>query len=364
MPGKLFSPIKLGNLELKNRILVAPMATRYASSRGAVTETMLSYYAHLAVTGVSLIVVEAAFVSIEGRAWSRQLANTDDECITGLSQIAEAIKDRGCVPFLQIHHGGRQALLSSNGTVVGPSPIPCAILGHSVRELTLDEVRGLVLRFGDAALAAQKAGFLGVELHGAHGYLLHQFNSPVTNFRLDEYGLGNNGFSQFSLDIIRQIKSLAPDLNIIYRLSARDYLPSGLMLKDTKRFSRALAAAGVDSISVSGGMYASLHGKDSLFGPNAPMAVFREDSGEIRRCVPCPIILAGKIQYPGLAEEILESEDAHLIGLGRMLLRDPEWVRKAKRELLEPVRQCLLCSRCHFHQKGCPDGAVVPTWAI
>jgi 2,4-dienoyl-CoA reductase-like NADH-dependent reductase (Old Yellow Enzyme family) len=364
MSDLLFTSFPLGSLTLKNRLTVAPLATRYATGKGEITNTMISYYAHLAMTGVALIVAEAAVVSAEGRGWSNQLGIYDDDHVEGLRQIAEAIRERGSIPLLQLHHAGRQGLPASDGTTIGPSPIPCPVLSRPVKEMTADEVREMIRKFAVAARRAQSAGFVGVELHGAHGYLIHQFNSPLTNFREDEYGLGTAGYSTFGPEIVRSIKAIAPELVITYRLSARDYLPCGLRLKDSKHLVQALVREGVDGISVSGGMYASLHGRDSLFGPHAPMAVFREDAAELRKVVPVPIILTGKVQYPGLARELIEQGDAHLIGLGRMILRDPDWLAKARGESVEPIRPCLLCSRCRFHQKGCPDGAVHPVWTL
>jgi 2,4-dienoyl-CoA reductase-like NADH-dependent reductase (Old Yellow Enzyme family) len=362
MAEKLFETAKIGAITLKNRCFIAALATRYPDSHGRVTSPLLAYYAHLALVGAGLVFVEAALVSPEGRGWSRELSAAHDECVPGLAEIAESIHERGAVPFLQIHHAGRQGLPESDGTVVGASAIPCPILSRPVRELTTDEVKVMIEKYVKAAQRARQAGFPGIELHGAHGYLLHQFVSPLTNFREDEYRLTEPGISRFPLDIVRAIKQVEPGLAVSYRLSARDYLPRGLMLRGAKNLAKALEKAGADFLSVSGGMYASLHGPDSLLGRHSPQAVFRDDARDIREAVAIPVGVTGKIQSPGLAEEILENRDAHFIGLGRMILRDPEWITKCREGQGHAVRPCLLCARCKYHQKGCPDDGETPVW--
>lgn len=357
-----FEPLRIGSLSLKNRFVAAAMATRYPDARGNVTDVLLDYYAHLALLGLGMIVVEAAAISSDGRGWSRELAAWQPDNVSGLAQVAEILRERGATAILQLHHAGRQGLPNHDGTVFGPSAVPCPILGRPVRDLTYDEIMGLIDRFVDAAKMASQAGFQGVELHGAHGYLLHQFVSPLANFREDDFGIQPSGLSRFPLEIVKRIKSEVPGLFLSYRLSARDYLPSGLTLKRSKVLAKALEAAGVDMLSVSGGMYASLHGPHSLMGPNTPMTIFRDDSRDIRESVKIPIMVTGKIQFPSMAEEILENNDATLIGLGRMILRDPDWVQKARQKDEASIRTCLLCSRCHYHQKGCPDDSEKPIW--
>lgn len=363
MPPNPFEPLSLRGYTLKNRFVAAPMATQYADKRGLVTETMLAYYRHLTLTGVGMVVAEAAVISPEGPGWSRELNAYSEEALPGLRQLAETIRERGAIPLLQLHHAGRQGLPSREHTqMVAPSPIPCPVLDRPVRALHPQEIKDLVRKFTDSARLAREAGFAGVELHGAHGYLLHQFVSPLTNQRDDEYGLQRHAASRFPLEVVQSIRRAFPDLIISYRLSARDYLPRGLTLQASCLLAKGLEGAGADLISVSGGMYASLHGPESLVGPATPYGVFRDDARDIREAVSIPVAVAGKIQYPTLAHEIIANRDAHLIVLGRMLLRDPAWIQKAQGLDRDPVRACLLCPRCRFHSRGCPDGASRPTW--
>ncbi|NLI75373.1 MAG: NADH:flavin oxidoreductase [Candidatus Riflebacteria bacterium] len=363
MPPTPFESLTIRGVTLKNRFVAAPMATQYADRRGHVNDTMVSYYTHLALTGVALVVVEGALISPEGPGWSRELEVFTPAAVPGLSQLAETIRERGAIPFLQLHHAGRQGLPSrDHSQMVAPSAIPCPILDRPVRALTVPEIQDLVLKFTEAARLARLAGFAGVELHGAHGYLLHQFVSPLTNRRDDEYGLQRNAASRFPLEVVQAIRSAFPDLLISYRMSARDYLPRGLNLPVSCLLAQALEGAGADLISVSGGMYASLHGPESVVGPATPYGVFRDDARDIREAVSIPVAVVGKIQSPALAHEIIANQDAHLVVLGRPLLRDPQWVQKARGLDREPVRACLLCQRCRFHGRGCPDGASLPTW--
>jgi len=312
-----------------------------------------------------MVMVEAAIVSPEGRGWSRELAAYSPLHVPGLRYIAEAIRERGSIPVLQLHHAGRQGLPDSAGSVVGPSGVACPVLSRPVRQLTGEEINAIALKFLDAAKIAYDAGFAGIDLHGAHGYLLHQFISPLTNFRDDEFKIQSPGISKFPIEIVRSIRKAFPDFFISYRMSARDYLPQGLTLKGSRALALAIEEAGANLVSVSGGMYASLHGRDSLVGKNTPLNIFRDDARDIRETVKLPVMVAGKIQYPSAAREILANDDAHLIGLGRMILRDPEWIEKARdeKEGDDAIRTCLLCSRCLYHQKGCPDDPVKPVWA-
>ncbi len=363
MVSNAFEAVQLRHLTLRNRFLVAPMATQYADKDGRVSEKLLKYYTHLALIGAGAVIVEAAAVSPFGRGWSRELAAWSGEHRSGLAQIADTIRSRGTPAFLQLHHAGRQSLTPREGEyVVAPSAVSCPILNNPTRALSTEEIKRLVISFTDAARMANDAGFDGIELHGAHGYLLHQFCSPLTNRRKDEYRLEPDGLTRFPLDVVRSIRAAFPELIISYRMSARDYLPGGLNLKQSTLMAQALQGAGVDLMHVSGGMYASLHGPEALTGPSTPPGVFVDDARDIREVLTIPVAVVGKISEPSLAFKILANEDAHFIALGRVLLRDPEWIMKAQKLSQEPVKQCLLCQRCRYHQRGCPDGNGEPGW--
>lgn len=354
------------------------MATQYADKQGFVTPALIDYYKRLALCGAGIVVVEAAVVSQEGRGWSRQLSASVPEAEKGLSELAGVILENGAIPVLQLHHAGRQALPPPEGhKTLAPSGIPCPVLNRPVRMMKSYEITEMISKFASAAVMATKAGFTGVELHGAHGYLLHQFVSPLTNKRDDEYMIDDRGISRFPLEVVRAIRSVLPDKVISYRISARDYLPGGLTLRSSTNFARALEGAGVDLISVSGGTYSSLHGPESLWGHSTPEAVFRADAREISEATSCSTGVTGKIQQPSTAFSIIDRSEAHFVGLGRMILRDRNWIFKAARqagccvngetsaandtpEFSDPVRPCLLCSRCKYHIRGCPDGASMP----
>ncbi len=358
-----FEAAPLRHLTLQNRFLVAPMATQYADKEGRVTDTLLKYYAHLTQTGAGAVIVEGAAISPYGRGWSRELAVWAPEFRTGLAKIADTIRSRGAAAFLQLHHAGRQSLTPRPGEyVVGPSAVSCPVLNNPTRALSGEEIKRLVVSFTDAARLANVAGFDGIELHGAHGYLLHQFCSPLTNRRRDEYRLEPDGMSRFPLDVVRSIRTAFPELIISYRMSVRDYLPGGLTLKQSVLMAKALQGAGVDLIHVSGGMYASLHGPEALVGPSTPAGVFVDDARDIREAVTIPVAVVGKIGDPAMAAKILSNEDAHFIALGRVLLRDPHWIRKANRKNQDPIIPCLLCQKCRYHLRGCPDGNGEPGW--
>ncbi|HNV69216.1 MAG TPA: NADH:flavin oxidoreductase [Candidatus Ozemobacteraceae bacterium] len=360
----LFQPLTLRGHQLKNRLFSAPMASRYPTSKGEVTDALVSYYAHLALTGIGMTVVEGALVSTEGPGWPHELGIYHPIFQDGLARLAETIRERGSVPVIQLHHAGRRGLGGRTEALIGPSALPCPAFNRPVRPMTIEEIRLMIVKFTDAALLAAKAGFAGVEIHGAHGYLLHQFLTPLVNDRTDEYGVKSGNGSRFPLDVVRSIRLALPKHIVGYRLSARDYLPNGLTLNETGPFAEALTQAGVDYISVSGGMYASLYGPDSIWGRKAPFAVFRSDARAIKDRAAVPIGVAGKIQQTSMAVSILENRDADLIGLGRVILRDPSWIARARGEISTPISACLLCERCQYHTRGCPDTGHKPPWLL
>ena len=256
----LFSLGKIGKLQLKNRIIMAPMETNYASSIGEVTEPLLDYYRERAQGGVGLIIVEAACVDPPvGRAGLNQLNVNQATCITGLQRLAEEIKIFGCRAFLQLIHAGRQtsSLLTGGQQVVAPSALACPIMKELPRELEEAEIHALRDKFVAAAAYAYQAGFDGVELHAAHGYLINQFLSPHSNQRKDLYGGSLTNRMRFLLEIVGGIKWTLPDFALAVRLNMDDFVAGGLNLEESLEIAKQLELAGVDVIHCSCGTYES-----------------------------------------------------------------------------------------------------------
>ena len=343
----LFTPGVIGDRWIKNRIVMAPMATGLGANSGEVTDNMVAYYTERARGGVGTVIVEAASVDgIRSREGMQQIRIDSPVYIAGLSRLADAIKGFGSTAFIQLFHAGRQtaAVVTQGQAPVAPSAIPCPIMRTMPRELTTSEVEQIRDSFiGAAALAAQ-SGFDGVELHAAHGYLINQFLSPDTNLRSDKYGGSLNNRMRFLLETVAGIKRLCPQLLISVRLNLDDFLPNGLKLKESLQVSQALEEAGIHLLHVSCGTYPS--GLTSI-EPSSYQEGWRVYLAEqAKKVVKIPVLGGGMIRQPSFAEEVLKRGQADFVYLGRPLLADPNWVIKAAQGRDQDIRPCIVCNKC------------------
>lgn len=340
---KLFEPIDIGRLRLKNRLVMAPMVTGMAESGGFVSERMIEYYSRRCTGGSGLVIVEGVSVephfSVDGG-----LRIDDDKYIQGLSYLAEAIAKNGAKSMLQLVHVGKQAPSRLYGRpTVAPSAVPDPVMKEEPHELTAEEIQQLVASFVQAATRARKAGFDGINIHGAHGYLISQFLSPFDNRRTDEYGGNTYNRARFALDIISGIKNTLVDYPVFFRMSAEQYT-DGIHLDEAKAIVRLLDEAGIDAIDVSAGRYSTIQW---MIQPmTQPPGCLVPLAAEIKRITSKPVIAVGRISTPELAESILQQESADLIALGRPLLADPDYPVKAKNARARQIRPCIACNRC------------------
>lgn len=348
---KLFDPIKIGKLELKNRIVMPALNTKFGTEWGAVNDRLIDYFVERAKGGVGLIVIENTCIDWPaGKAGTNPIRADDWKFIQGLHDLAEAVHLYGAKIATQLQHPGRQgsSLTSAEGQqLVAPSEIPCLPTGAEMpHALTIEEIEVLIGKYIMGATITKAAGFDAVEIQGGHGYLITQFMSPYSNKREDEYGRDFEGRMKFPISIIEGIRMVVgPDFPIIFRLSADEYVEGGLALEDNKLIARRLEAAGVDAISVSSGIYESPPWYSRIFptagmpvGCNVPLAQ------EIKKVVKIPIIVAGKLGNPVLAEKVLREGKADLIAMGRALLADPELPRKAHEGRFEDICPCIYCN--------------------
>ena len=321
---KLFDPIKIGSLQLKNRIVMPPMATGLATAEGEVTEDLIKHYEKRA-KGLGLQIVEHSYVMKSGKLSEQQLGIYDDKLIAGLSKLTKRIHSLGTPVAIQINHAGRVTTSDVCGQQpVGPSAIPHSTEHETPRELTTYEIEELVEAFGLAANRAVKAGFDAVEVHGAHGFLLNQFLSPLSNKRKDEYGGSIENRMRFHSQIIARIKAnIGKSFPLLYRLGADDMHPEGLTLKESKVFAKNLEKWGVHVIDVSGGMMGSRSAHLISPGYYVPLAE------EIKSVVKVPVIGVGGIKTPEFADEVIRKNRADLVAVGRAMLADPDWAFKA-----------------------------------
>jgi 2,4-dienoyl-CoA reductase-like NADH-dependent reductase (Old Yellow Enzyme family)/thioredoxin reductase len=358
----LFSPIAIGPLELKNRIVMAPMATHYADETGAVTERLRNYYLERARGGVGLIIVESGYIHPLGRGGMRRMGLHEDRLIPGLQGLVDAVHAEGVKISSLLHHAGRQIdVENTRGQYpVSASSLPSGMEAVVPRTLKVQEIEELVEGFGQAARRSLAAGFDAVLIHAAHGYLIHQFLSPLSNIRRDRYGGTFSRRLRFLQEIVlRCQESVGKDFPLMVRISASEFIPGGITVKDGQKIARCLEEWGVKAIHVSGGTH------DTVEMEIQPMAIPRGClvplAEGIKRVVRIPVGTVGKIVEPKMAEEILQQGKADLIAMGRALLADPEFPQKAREGRFEDIRPCIGClqgCRDHLYQ-GLPITCLV-----
>jgi 2,4-dienoyl-CoA reductase-like NADH-dependent reductase (Old Yellow Enzyme family)/thioredoxin reductase len=342
----LFRPLKIRSMELKNRVVMAPMVTNYATKDGAVTGRLIDYIVARAWGGVGLIEAEASYVRPDGRALANQLGIYKDGLVPGLRELTRLIHEGDTKIALQIHHAGRQTTRAITGVQpVAPSPLADPSTGSLPRELAVEEIHELRGAFIQAARRAREAGFDAVEVHGAHGYLITQFLSPFSNRRADEYGGNMEGRLRFAVEIVRGIRqAVGDDFPILFRLSADEYVLGGLDLPQSQAIAAALQEAGVDAFSVSAGNYAS---PGLIFTPAMELdrALFVPLARGIKEAVSVPVIAVGRLHDPEIASRVIAQGEADLVALGRALLTDPGWVEKAQRGEVDEIKPCISCNQ-------------------
>ncbi|WP_139489334.1 NADPH dehydrogenase NamA [Brevibacillus dissolubilis] len=318
--SKLFEPVKINGMTLKNRVVMAPMCMYSADKQGRVNDWHKVHYATRAVGGVGLIIVEATAVEAHGRISDHDLGIWDDEHVAGLSEVVKLVKPHGTQIGIQLAHAGRKS--EAEGTPVAPSPIAFSDRYRVPKELSRDEIHGVVRSFAKAAERAKQAGFDCIEIHAAHGYLINQFLSPLANQRTDEYGGGHENRFRLLKEVVLAVKEVW-DGPLFVRVSAEEYADGGNHIEAYVFFSALLKELGVDLIHVSSGAVVPYPITDYP-GYQVPLAE------KIRYGADIPTAAVGKITTPEQAEEILQNRRADLISLARVLLRDPYWALHAQ----------------------------------
>jgi 2,4-dienoyl-CoA reductase (NADPH2) len=293
----LFSPFRLGRLELKNRLTMTPLFLGYAGEAGMVTSALLEHYRLMARSGVALVVVENASIDHPDASGSlRELRADSDDCLEGLARLARTIKDEGALASLQLNHAGRFAKAAPEP--VAPSAV--AAFGRAPRALDADELPLIARKFAESARRAKEAGFDMVELHGGTGYLLAEFTSPRTNHRQDRYGGSLENRCRFPLEVIRATRATVGDLPVGYRFLADEWLPGGLTLAEACRAAMLLEAAGLAYLSVMGGTYESF-GLPDVIEASAKPGYMVDLAAAVKAAVKVPVIAAGRIDSGELA---------------------------------------------------------------
>ncbi|MBN1188875.1 MAG: FAD-dependent oxidoreductase [Dehalococcoidales bacterium] len=350
---ELFKPGRIGKLELKNRIVMAPMGTYLGGRDGLVPDRMKRYYAERARGGVGLVIVEVASVDHpRGKVMTRQIGISDDKFLAGLTELVETVHKNGAAAGIQLQHGGRIAVpfLSGGHEPVSASVVPLVPKELGVtRELSVCEISGLVECFARAAVRARTAGFDGVEIHAGHGYLIDQFLSRSTNKRTDEYGGSLHNRARFLLEIIMETRRAAGnDFPVWCRIDGREFaIEDGITAEEAREIAGMIEKAGVDAVNLSG--YGGSMGVHFTEAPIVSSPGFLLPLAQaMKKSVKIPVITAGRIS-PELAEKTLRDGDADFIAMGRPLLADPDLPRKLAEGKMEDIRKCIYCYTC-VHQ--------------
>jgi NADPH2 dehydrogenase len=307
---------------LRNRIVLAPMQTGKATFEGGVTNRLINFYI-LRSSAVGLPIVEHTYVSPTGKIGPKQLGIYDDSLINGFEKLAEGLHEVGAPAVVQISHAGGVTNKKVIGAVpAGPSARP------KTRMLEVNEMETIADEFALAAKRAIKAGFDGIELHGAHGYLLNQFFSPLLNKREDEYGGPLENRMRYPLLVVEKVRERLNGKLLLYRLGSDDLAPNGTHLEDSIIFAKKLEQFGVDIIDVSGGMCGSepkqLRQIKGYFVPQA---------SEIKKEVKVPVIGVGGIRDAEFADKLVREGKVDLVAVGRAFWRDYQWAEKALEKL-------------------------------
>lgn len=351
---KLFEPGKIGNLAIKNRIVMVSLAMGCAEKDQTIGKQFLTYLTERAKGGVGLIILENTRVDDEhGVAAERQASVARDEHIAPLSKAVETMHGLGVKIFTQLHHPGRQTFSNINGnqSVWSSGSKPCGVCQQKTHEMTTIETELVIQKFINGAIRSQKAGCDGVELHGAHGYLISQFLSPYTNQRTDRFGGNFEKRFQFLKEIVEGIQTACGrDFAISVCLTVDELLePYGvkeyLKLPDGLRICQKLEKIGAACINVSRGIYESFN---SLSEPiTYPQGCRHDLIRYIKNSVKVPVIAVNNVKEPWLAEQMLTEGLVDFVGLGRAVVADPEWARKAAEGREKEINRCISCTFCY-----------------
>lgn len=353
---KVFEPMKINGLELKNRMVVSAMVTNYCTPDGNATEKFIAYHEHKAKGGWGLIITEDYAVTPTAGGFVNLPGLWEDGQIESHRKLTERVHAAGGKIAAQIYHAGRETSSAVTGVQpVAPSAVREPSMPETPRELTIPEIHTLVEQFGDCAKRAKAAGFDAVEVHGAHGYLVGAFASPFSNKRSDEYGGTIRNRARFGMEIIRNIKEkCGKDYPVLYRISSVEYVPGGLDIEESKVIARLMEEAGADCIHCSQGVYASTH---TIIPPSVfPRAGYVEHAAEMKKAVQIPVIAVGRINDVEIAESVLQSKKADLVTMARASLADPELPNKVLKGRGDEVIRCIGCLQGCIGENGKGNG--------
>ena len=341
----LFSKGKIGNCEMKNRLVVTAMVTNYCDKEGNATERYIRYHEEKAKGGWGLIITEDYAIDAHAMGYEYIAGLYKDEQIASHRELTDRVHQYGTKIFAQIYHAGKQQSSKVNGGVqpMAPSAIPCPWCREQPREMTKADIKEVIHNFGTCAKRVKEAGFDGIELHAGHGYLLAEFMSPYINKRTDEYG----GCLDNRLRIIREVleamrANVGDDFPIIIRFSANEDMPGARDLSETRVLAKLFEEWGFDGLHVSAGVYGDYNRQivSPMYVGHAWTVDYAE---EVKKLVHIPVITVNRINDPRMADGLIEMGKADFVGMGRGSLADPQLPNKAKNGKMADIRYCIGC---------------------
>lgn len=343
MYKKIFEPIQIGTMQVKNRLVVPAMVTHYCDDEGMATERFIAYHEAKAKGGWGLIITEDYRIAAEAGASPTLPGLYHDEQIASHRKLTDRIHQAGGKIVAQIYHAG----WDSKRALTGVKPVGvCAVKNQAMadmpEELSKEQIQEIITQFAECAKRVKAAGFDGVEIHGAHGYLLNQFFSPLLNSRSDEYGGDFQGRSRLPLEVTQAVrKAVGKDFPVLYRMTAVEYADGGIQIAESKALAMLLEAAGVDAINCSQG---GLGCRQVVIAPSmVQQAAYISNAEAIKAVVDIPVIGVGRITTPAVAEAVLRSGQADMVAMGRASIADPELPNKALAGNEVDINHCIGC---------------------
>lgn len=372
----LFTPKRIGKVEIKNRFVRSPTGDKRADPDGKCNSALLQFYQELAEGGAGLIITGAAYVHPKGCGLPNMIGMHSDEVVDGYRKLADEVHARDAKIFVQIWHCGRHVTPTYRfGIPIAPSPVMDKITGIVPQEMTEDDIGEAIECFGQASRRVQEAGFDGVQFHGAHGYLIHQFLSPYTNRRTDGWGGVLENRMRFVVQCYKRARALVgADFPIAIKMNAKDYIDEGITIESSKETAARISAIGFDAIEVSAGVRDERHFNMSRgdiprnyfgFKGKSPElrreilehlerirdevkyeeAYLRPFAKEFKKVIDVPLIMPGGLKHVAVMEDVIAQGDADFVGLCRPLIRDPDFPNKVRNRGLTES-DCLFCNQC------------------
>jgi 2,4-dienoyl-CoA reductase-like NADH-dependent reductase (Old Yellow Enzyme family)/thioredoxin reductase len=343
---RLFEPVRIGSVVVPNRFVMSAMGTRFADPDGQITDRQIAYYEARARGGVGSIVAEGSSVHPSGTSYANKPRLYDTRLAPGLQRLAGAIRAGGAVAGIQLMHSGRHGSPRvRTGDALSPSGTSSHLQDSGSRAMTEDEIWMLVEAFASAATRANEAGFELLEIHAAHGYLLHDFLSPASNRREDGWGGDGVARARFLVEVIKAVKKAVGDGPAVSaRLSCSDFADGGITPDDAALTASLAEQAGADAILISGGNNENI---EWMIPPVfMPLGLYLDQAAAIRQRIGIPVGVVGRIATPQIAARAVGEGAADLVFLGRALLADPDYVHKVAGRDTRPIRPCIACNEC------------------